>query len=177
MCKFFRRKTMMVDKQRCSEHFSYNEMIASQTATRNNIDNTPNEQQYYNLTQLCRNILEPIRQHYNLPIFINSGFRCLELNRKIGSTDKSQHMKGQAADLFVNTIFPFETWKWLVTESDLDYDQAIAEFTTKTGGGWLHVSYDSENNRNKITIARKDDGRTIYTHYIKRDILNEKYFL
>ena len=43
--------------------------------------------------------LELVRQEYGKPMRINSGIRCLEHNRKIGSKDTSSHIKCLAADV------------------------------------------------------------------------------
>ena len=44
-------------------------------------------------------ILTKIRKHYGQPVIINSGYRCEKLNKKVGGSKKSSHMKGLAADL------------------------------------------------------------------------------
>ena len=43
--------------------------------------------------------LELVRQEYGKPMRINSGIRCLEHNRSIGSKDTSSHIKCVAADV------------------------------------------------------------------------------
>ena len=58
-----------------SKNFSLEELIQSQTALRNNIDNTPNEVQIANLEELVLNILQPLRDYYEAPVKITSGFR------------------------------------------------------------------------------------------------------
>lgn len=45
------------------------------------------------------NILETFRCLLDIPLHVNSGFRCLIYNRSIGSNDNSQHPKGVAADI------------------------------------------------------------------------------
>ena len=62
-------------KMKLSENFSLKEMTQSQTALKNNIDNSPNVTQIDNLQQLCQNILQPLRDDFQLPIKITSGFR------------------------------------------------------------------------------------------------------
>ena len=154
-----------------SPHFSYDEMTRSQTAERNSIDNTPSNEQVDNLIALCDNILEPIRVHFNKPCTVTSGFRCSELNRKIGSTDRSQHTKGEAADFVVNgSPTVTEVWRWII-DSDLDFDQAIQEF-----GRWIHVSFKKDgNNRHKCSVAKKVDGKTRYFHYNEEQIVKGIY--
>ena len=43
--------------------------------------------------------LEEVRVAIDKPMRINSGIRCLEHNRSIGSSDTSSHIKGIAADI------------------------------------------------------------------------------
>ena len=52
--------------------------------------------------------LQIIREHFNAPIRVNSGYRNLEYNRNIGSKDTSQHIKGTAADIVVEGYTPDE---------------------------------------------------------------------
>ena len=51
-------------------------------------------------------LAEDIRMHFGSPTTINSGVRCLEWNRKQGSKDTSQHVKGLAADIAVKGVAP-----------------------------------------------------------------------
>ena len=81
-----------------SPNFSLKEMTQSQTALRLGLDNEPNEEQKENLKQLCLNVLQPLREYYQNPIKISSGFRSAKLSEAIGSSANSQHCKGEAAD-------------------------------------------------------------------------------
>jgi uncharacterized protein YcbK (DUF882 family) len=47
------------------------------------------------------NILEEIRNHFNAPVIINSGYRTPSWNSKVGGTPNSYHCKGMAADIVV----------------------------------------------------------------------------
>ena len=76
-----------------SQNFSLNEFTKSQTATRHNIDNTPSMTVILNLKTLCESVLQPIRNHFMKPMIISSGYRCEELNTKIGGSKRSQHVK------------------------------------------------------------------------------------
>ena len=75
-----------------TDNFSLKEMTQSQTALKNNIDNEPNAEQIENLRQLCQTILQPIREDFQLPIKITSGFRSPELCEILGSKSTSQHL-------------------------------------------------------------------------------------
>ena len=140
-----------------SDHFSLAEFTKSQTAIRKGIKNDPNDAAIENMRLLCENILEPVRQHYDIPFTLNSGFRCLALNEAVGSSSRSQHVTGQAADFEIPTIANKDLAHWIV--DNLDYDQVLLEFYKEgdPSSGWVHCSYDNGNNRKQ---AKKFDGRT-----------------
>lgn len=139
-----------------SEHFSLSEMTKSSTAERQGIANEPSESEIENLTLVCDNILEPVRNHYGIPFIPNSGFRCLELNRAIGSSDKSQHTMGKAVDFEVPGISNKEVALWV--KENCEYDQLILEFYKEgqPASGWVHCSYDADSDL-RMT-ARVFDG-------------------
>lgn len=59
--------------------------------------------------------LENIRIHFNKPVYINSGYRTLSHNRKCGSKDTSQHVKGKAADIVVQNTSPNAVYEYCIT--------------------------------------------------------------
>lgn len=134
-----------------SKHFKLEEFTKSMIATRNSIDNVPNTEQIKNLENVCYEILEPVRAKFEKPIHINSGYRCLELNRKIGSSDTSQHTKGMAVDFEINGLANIEVANWV--KDNCDFDQLILEFYNpdEINAGWIHVSFnDKSSNRKEI---------------------------
>jgi hypothetical protein len=97
-------------------------------------DNTPNEEEMANLVRLAA-FLEQVKEVLGgKPIMINSAFRCAEVNKAVGSSDKSQHRRGCAADIRVPGMTPDEVVSAII-ESGLPYDQVIREFDR-----WTHVS-------------------------------------
>ena len=146
-----------------SENFSLHEFTKSQTPTRHNIKNVPNDKQIFNLRNLCVNVLQPVRDYFLKPMIISSGFRSVELNIKIGSTIKSQHIQGMAADVEVLDVGNLELSNYI--HNNLKYDQLILEFHNPEDlhSGWVHVSYNAENNRHEYKEAYKnDEGKTRY---------------
>ena len=81
-----------------SENFTLDELTKSQEAIRLGIENTPEDEHITNLILLCKNILQPLRNHFKIPVSISSGYRSAALCEAIGSSSKRQHTKGQAAD-------------------------------------------------------------------------------
>ena len=149
-----------------SKNFSLKELTRSQTAIRNGIDNSPNQEQLVCLTALTTAILQPIRETHGR-VDINSGLRVLELNRKIGSGASSQHVLGMAADLECPSIDNLQLAKWI--EQNLTFDQLILEFYTAgiPTSGWIHVSYNNQGeNRGRVLTASRVDGKTQYTEGI-----------
>ena len=139
-----------------SDHFSLSELTKSSTAERQGIANDPSEAEIENLILVCDNILEPVRNYYGIPFIPNSGFRCLELNRAIGSSDKSQHTMGKAVDFEVPGISNKDVALWV--QENCDYDQLILEFYKEgqPSSGWVHCSYDVDKELRRT--ARVFDG-------------------
>ena len=134
-----------------SKNFALRELTASQTAIRKGIDNSPNQEQLINLAVLTAKILQPFRDKFG-PININSGLRVLALNRAIGSGDKSQHTKGEAADFEMIGVYNKTLAKFI--KNELIYDQLILEFykSDDPSSGWVHCSYSKDNNRKQSLI-------------------------
>lgn len=131
-----------------TEHFKLEEFIRSSTAQQLGIDNTPSEEVILNLRNLCEKVLEPLRQWYGKPISISSGYRCPALNRAVGGVTKSQHMKGEAADIRLPSIaIGRKMLEYIVFH--LPYDQVIWEHNTD-GLYWIHVSLKRDPRKNRL---------------------------
>jgi hypothetical protein len=146
-----------------SKSFTLNELTKSQEATRLGIDNTPNEEHILNLKLLCENVLQPIRDFYGMPLSVSSGYRSTRLCEAIGSSSKSQHTKGQAADFEIFGVANKDLADFVV--KNLDYDQCILEFWNENepNSGWVHCSFNALGNRKQFLKAEKLNGRVVYT--------------
>jgi|TARA_R110002020_G_scaffold24063_1_gene79448 zinc D-Ala-D-Ala carboxypeptidase len=145
-----------------SKNFTLTELIKSQTAVRLGIDNNPSSQQIFHLQNLCENVLQKIRDRFEKPVIVSSGFRSIELCQAIGSSSKSQHAKGQAADIEVLSVDNKVLADWI--KNNLIYDQLILEFYKESDpqSGWIHVSYINDKPRKEALKAFKDKGKTRY---------------
>lgn len=138
-----------------TKNFSYDEMIASATAKRLGIDNTPTLEEKEKLRQLCEDILQPIRDAWNGVIVVNSGYRCEELNKAVGGVKNSQHRLGEAADIKVGgkernrKLFNF-IYK-LIAKGDIKVGQLIDEYNYQ----WIHVSLPRKNKQNNEILHIK----------------------
>ena len=143
-----------------SKHFSLSEMEKSQTATRKGISNKAGSGEIKNLTDLCYEVLEPVRIKFDKPVIITSGYRSPELCEAIGSKATSQHAKGQAVDFEIAGVSNLQVALWI--QNNCDFDQLILEFWKEEdndpNSGWVHCSHKSEN-RGQYLIAYKDENR------------------
>lgn len=87
-----------------------------------------------NIRELAKN-LQVIRNYFNLPLSITSGYRSPAHNTKIGGAKNSQHMYGRAADFSIAGTSPIEVAKGI--------ESLIAAGKIKQGGigiypTWVH---------------------------------------
>lgn len=125
------------------KYFTIAELIKSDTATIQGIDNTPSQDIKKKLLNLIINCLDPIREIYGKPIIVTSGYRCEKLNKAVNGATNSQHKKGEAADLVPASGGSLkDLYKAIIKFGK--YDQLIFE-----NKSWAHVSY-TENPRRQI---------------------------
>ena len=151
-----------------SDHISMKEALRSNTAQRLGINNMPDNETLVTMQVTAQHIFEPLRNHFNEPIYISSFYRSPELNKAIGGSTNSQHCKGEAID--IDDVYSKATNAdfFNYIKDRLDFDQLIWEFGDDKQPDWVHVSYSIGNNRRRILKALKQNGKTIYI-----DITNE----
>lgn len=132
------------------KYFTINELTKSSTAKRLGIDNTPTQEIKDNLSKLIDNILDPLREAYQQPIIVSSGFRCKALNKAVGGAASSQHCLGMAVDIHTvsNTKESNKKLFELIKSLKLPFDQLINEYNYT----WVHVSYSPRNRRQILNI-------------------------
>ena len=150
-----------------SEHLDLVEVTRSETAKRKGISNMPTEAHLENFKKLAEHIFEPIRNHFNVPIHISSGYRSKELNTAIGGALSSDHCKGMAIDLdqqgHSGGITNKEIFEYI--KENLKFKQLIWEGGTKEEPDWVHCAYDENNLKNEILRAVKVNGKMTYSKY------------
>ncbi|WAX06688.1 hypothetical protein BF344P1_00058 [Bacteroides phage BF344P1] len=127
------------------KYFTLKELTRSTTATAKGIDNTPTPEVEKNITLLVENVLDPLRKIYGKPITVNSGYRCPELNKAVGGSKTSDHVKGFAADITGGSKEENERI-FNIIKHNFHFKQLIDE----KGFSWVHVSYDPSNLKNQI---------------------------
>lgn len=142
-----------------STNFHLSELTISQTATRLGINNTPSPTVIQHLTVLAEG-LEEVRSLLKKPMFISSGYRSLELNRKIGGSATSDHVNGYAADFTCNQFGTPKEIVRAIKNAGIAYDQLICE-----GNDWVHVSF-SPKNRRQTLLATFEGRRVTYSTFV-----------
>ena len=140
-----------------SKNFSLSEMEKSSTGIRLGINNKAGSGEIKNLTDLCYEVLEPVRAKFDKPIIITSGYRSPELCEAIGSKATSQHAKGQAVDFEIAGVSNLQVALWI--QNNCDFDQLILEFWKEgePNSGWVHCSYkDGSNRKQVLTYSGKE---------------------
>ncbi len=149
-----------------TENFYLKEFVISQAAEKHGYKNEPNAKQIENLRLLCVNVLQPLREIINVPIFINSGFRSFDVNTAVGGKHNSQHLEGKAADFIVPSMKLVDVFNIILQK--LSFDQLIWEFgksphlDMRGEPSWIHVSWNGEKNRNDVLLSKKVNGKTVY---------------
>lgn len=118
------------------KYFTMGEMVRSQVADARAIDNRLPKNLVGNVQGLIDRVLDPLREWYGRPVYVNSGYRCPELNAAVGGVPNSFHLTGCAADIdtrqgrkeneklfeFIRQNLPFTELGW------------------EGGGRWIHVA-------------------------------------
>lgn len=148
------------------KHFKYSEFLQSATADAANMKNFPPSEQeairvFQHIEALVDRVLDPLRDMLGVPLYITSGYRTIELNKKVCGSKTSQHLTGKAADI---SLGDYERNQLLVYNlllgmqlGMLVVDQVILERVDRNRlhWGWVHVSYNEGRNRNEIKECYK----------------------
>lgn len=128
------------------KYFTIAELCRSNTGEKLGIENVPNSFQKANMENLINHLLDPIRQMWGKPIIVNSGFRCVKLNKAVGGAKNSEHMSGCAADITTGNKADNKKLFDMIRNSSLEWRQLIDE----SGFSWVHISYNQPDNKKQV---------------------------
>ena len=145
------------------KYFTISEMLYSPTAVKRGIWNGCDRNQEDNLVALVDNVLDPARQKYGKAVHVSSGYRCQQLNSLIHGALQSQHLQGEAADLYTDAgpKGNLELARLIIASGK--FDQVILENVPGTSllPDWVHVSW-KRNGRNRGEVRKKVAGSSQY---------------
>jgi hypothetical protein len=143
---------------RLTEHFTSEEMCRSARAEELGLDNKIPDK-YISCALRVAIVLERIRAHWNKPLTVLSCYRSEEVNREVGGSSTSAHLKALAADFRIEGVPVIDICRWAI-ENVQQADQVIYEFGPN---GWVHIGLVSVGTpRNQALTAVKEGGRTVY---------------
>ena len=137
---------------RLTRNFSLEQLICSETAQRQRIDNTPGPDIVKNLRLLAKG-LEQVQALTGFPLEISSGYRCPELNLRVGGAKTSQHTQGLAADFTCAEFGPPVDVIKAIRDSGINFDQCILEYAK-----WVYISFSKAPRGKVLTIYDPREG-------------------
>lgn len=130
-----------------SRHVSLADAVASQTAARHRIDNTPPPELLPTLRLTAKMVFDPLYDASSGRIRINSFYRSPLLNKAVKGAKNSQHVVGEAIDIdATGTLTNRELYR-MVKRVLPAWDQVIWEYGDDQNPAWVHVSYRATGNR------------------------------
>ena len=124
------------------KYFKMKEFSHSDTAVSLGIDNTIPMECVAKIEHLVVCVLDPIREHWGLPIRITSGYRCPELNEEVNGVEDSYHMDGCAADISATDPERNVELMSLIRAMHLVGKLALTECYLGPKARYIHVAYD-----------------------------------
>jgi zinc D-Ala-D-Ala carboxypeptidase len=137
----------MTESIKLSEHFTLDELTLTSRLEYQAQNRILDDRLLQNLRNVA-GLLEAVRDIVKVPIKATSGYRCHALNLAEGSSDRSQHLKGEAADIIPIGIDIGDAFRAIwrqVSEHKLEVGQLIFETAVRSYGvaSWIHVSLGS----------------------------------
>lgn len=155
--------------KKISRFFTEHEAYFSIRAEMSGISNEPVNELHERNVRLTASKLDLIREFIKEPIFVTSWYRSPLLNSSINNASAtSQHMKGEAVDMYTKGINNRQLFD--VIRGKFTFDQLILEFPDKNGiPRWVHVSFKHDApQRNQILVAIKNkDGSVNYVPFVE----------
>lgn len=131
------------------KYFSIYEVVHSNTADEKDIFNIPTDEDIIDNLNYCISRMDEIRESYGKPIYVNSWYRCKELNEAVGGVKDSYHLKGLAVDIRWDN----ELVEYII--NNCQFHKLIREKSVKSK--WIHIQFlrDRSKEQNKVISITK----------------------
>lgn len=144
------------------KNFAPSEFLNSETAEKLGIKNIPNQADIASGMVLA-NKMQQLRDVIGKPFEITSGFRCAALNKAVGGSKTSWHMKFLACDFNIEGMEPCEA-VLAIKASKISVDKVFVE------RGCVHMQTyinDAQNRNFYGTALKNDKGEWVVSDEIK----------
>jgi len=152
-------------KIKISDHISYTEATKSNKAIQLGLENSPDKATLERMRYVAKEIFEPLREHFGIPIAVTSFYRSKAVNKAIGGSSTSEHVYGSAIDIdadVIGLITNRQIFNWI--KENCEFNQLIWEFGSNREPAWIHVSCKKSGNKNEILKSYKEKnifGRSV----------------
>ena len=126
------------------KYFSLGEFSHSDTAVSLGIDNTIPAECVAKIEHLVHCVLDPLREHWGLPIRVTSGYRSPELNEELSGAENSYHMDGCAADISATDPTRNVELMSLIRAMHLVGKLALTECYLGPKARYIHIALDKD---------------------------------
>lgn len=162
--------------KKLSKNLSFNEGVYSATAQKYGMGNKPSCCAIRNMIMAAESLFQPLREWHGQPIKVTSMYRSAALNKRLGSSSRSQHRFGEDTgliegaidldmDFFNNGMTNAEAYHWL--RGNVEYDQLIWEYGNDDNPDWVHVSFRyAANRKQSLRTMRDEAGRFILEPFL-----------
>ena len=140
---------------KASNNFTVNELLHSDKAVNNGIENLPSPQDLKNLINTVDNLWQPVRDLLGHPMKVTSAYRNSKVNKLVGSGGGSAHLVGYAMDFrcpdFGSTS---EIVKFLAKElpkRGIKFDQLILEYRNSPKS-WVHLAWKNQRGQQRSQV-------------------------
>lgn len=132
-------------------NFTIEELTKSSTAKKLKIDNTPSLEVKNNLWRLIKDVLQPIRNKWEKPILVTSGYRSKKLNNVLKGAINSDHVYGCAADIKTVSDLPEDNKKLfnLIVQMCKNNEITCRQIINEYNYNWIHISINNKYNKYK----------------------------
>lgn len=132
------------------KYFSINELCHSSRGKAEGIKNIPSEIEKKNLESLINNLLDPVREEYGEPIYVNSGYRCDKLNKLVGGVPSSHHRLGTCADITTGSYEGNKKLFDIIKDGAKNGKWSFRQLIDEKNLSWIHVEYKENDNKEQI---------------------------
>lgn len=129
------------------KYFTFTEFERSAAAYRLGLDNTAPESARANIARLVDEVLDPIREAWGRPLTVTSGYRRPEVNKAVGGSATSHHLKGMAADITTGNEVDNRRLYETIQRLGVPFTQLIGR---KYDFKWLHIGWNPNDTRHEV---------------------------